>query len=165
MLQPERPGSARRPGWLGAGVRGSWERLVCSSGLAACSPLPLWFCHRLSHTTSIMIFVFGRCIRLVSCYLRLAGALCPGGNLTPPEPASARQSLRGRGLGSRFLGLYPDALPERHAAFDVLGGFAGFGVVPGGIFVLLAIHAQGVVAGGPSRDRWYGQCYPQKILF
>ena len=46
-----------------------------------------------------------------------------------------------------LLFFHPHAFPKRHATRDFLGGIFGRGVVPGGILVFFAVHAQRVVAG------------------
>ena len=39
------------------------------------------------------------------------------------------------------------AFPEGYPALDLLGGLFGVGVVPSGVFVLLPVHAERIVAG------------------
>jgi hypothetical protein len=46
------------------------------------------------------------------------------------------------------LGLDADAFPEGYAVFDFGGGGFGFGVIPGGVFVLHAVDFHVVIVGG-----------------
>jgi hypothetical protein len=58
----------------------------------------------------------------------------------------------------RRLVLYFHAFPECNVVLDLFGGVFGFGVVPGGSGVLLAVDLKVVITGGafPGADRARG---------